>query len=236
MQVLITRAREDAEPLADALDRSGVQSIINPLLEIVLVPGPPLDLTAVQGLLMTSANGVRTFGQRSDNRSLPVYAVGDATAREAKKTGFTTVFSASGDVEALADLVRGQGDRIVGSLLHCTGTKIAGDLGGLLESYGYTYRRERLYEAVSARRFNPQTIAEFEAGQIDGVLLYSPRTAAIFVDLVRHAKLEPLMKHVTAYCLSHNVEVKISELVWKSCRVATVPEQDALISLIAEDN
>jgi len=236
MRVLITRAREDAEPLADALEHIGVQSIINPLLEIVFVPGPPLDLTDVQGLLMTSANGVRAFCQRSKNRSLPVYAVGDATAREANKTGFAAVLGASGDVEALADLVRRQGKRIGGSLLHCAGTKIAGDLGGLLETYGYTYRRECLYDAVSARHLNPQTIAGFEAAQIDGVLLYSPRTAAIFVDLLRHAKLEPLMKHVTAYCLSHNVEMKISELVWKSCRVASIPEQDALISLIAEDN
>jgi len=236
MRVLITRAREDAEPLADGLEHIGVQSIINPLLEIIFVPGPPLDLTAVQGLLMTSANGVRAFCQRADDRSRPVYAVGDATAREAKKAGFTTVFSASGDVEALADLVRSQGGRVDGELLHCAGTKIAGDLGGLLESYGYTYRRECLYEAVKVRHLNPQTITGFKAGQIDGVLLYSPRTAVIFVDLVRQAKLEPFMKQVTAYCLSRNVEIKIADLVWKSCRVAAVPEQDVLVSLIAEDN
>ena len=106
----------------------------------------------------------------------------------------------------------------------------------MLESYGYTYRRECLYDAVSAHHFNPQTIAGFEAGQIDGVLLYSPRTAVIFVDLVRQAKLKPFMTQVTAYCLSRNVEMKIADLVWKSCRVAAVPQQDALIALIAEDN
>ena len=236
MRVLITRAREDAEPLADVLAQMGIQSIINPLLEIVYVPEPPLDLTTVQGMLMTSTNGVRAFCQRSADRSLPVYAVGDATAREARKAGFGTVFSASGDVAALADLVRCEGDRIGGELLHCTGTKVAGDLGGLLESSGYSYRRECLYDAKKVRHFNPSTIAGFKSGQIEGVLLYSPRTAAIFVDLIHQTQLAPLMKQVVAYCLSANVQKKITGLAWKECRVAAIPEQDALVSLIAEDN
>jgi len=236
VRVLITRAHEDADLLAEVLERMGIQALVNPLLEIVYLPGPPPDLSTLQGLLMTSANGVRAFCRRSDDRSLPVYSVGDATAHEAERSGFRTVFSASGDVSGLADLVRRKGDRIGGDLLHCAGTKVAGDLAGLLGSCGFTYRRERLYDAVKARLLNPQTITAFEAGQIDGVLLYSPRTAAIFVDLVCGAKLEPLMSRVCAYCLSSNVETKIAALKWKARRVAATPEQGALLALLDEDN
>ena len=51
----------------------------------------PLDLDGVQALIATSANGVRAFAARDPRRSLPVCAVGDATARAASDAGFADV-------------------------------------------------------------------------------------------------------------------------------------------------
>jgi uroporphyrinogen-III synthase len=236
MHVLITRAREDAEELAVVLSGMGIIASIDPLLDISFTPGPPLDLSAVQGLLMTSANGVRAFCERSESRYQAVYAVGDATAREARKKGFSAVYSASGDVGALADLVRRKGDPIGGDFLHCAGSKVAGDLGGVLESLGFTYRREHLYDAVKAVNLNPQTMADIELGHLDGILLYSPRTAAVFVELIRKAGLQDHICRITAYCLSENVRVQAKNLTWERMRVAASPAQDSLVSLIAKDN
>ncbi len=236
MRVLITRAREDAEPLAEMLEEIGVETIIDPLLDIVFLPGPPLDLAGVQGLLITSANGVRAFCQRSDSRALPVYAVGDASAHEASKHGFQTVLSASGDVDALAALVGREAITSKGALLHVAGTAMAGDLAGLLTAMGYTCRREVLYEAKTATCLSEQTVDGFQSGRIDGVLLYSPRTAQIFVDLVRQQLPDLLMTRIIAYCLSANVKAKASQITWKRCRVADMPEQEALVALLAADN
>jgi len=83
MRVLITRPREDAAPLAARLAAKGIDSLIEPLLLIHLLPGAPLDLAGLQGLLVTSANGVRAFAARQPDRDIPVYAVGDASARAA---------------------------------------------------------------------------------------------------------------------------------------------------------
>jgi len=235
MRVLITRAHDDAALLAEVLDRAGIESIIDPLLDIATVPGPRLDLSGVQGLLMTSANGVRAFCQRSDNRTVAVYAVGDASAREATRLGFTDVHSASGDVDALAELIKQKVDPNSGTLLHGAGSKVAGDLAGALRANGFSYVREVLYEVNKADRLSPQTIADFEAGLIDGVLLYSPRTATLFSDLARLAEIDNVLASVTAYCLSPNVAEKSASLAWKRLAVAAQPDQTTLVMLLIKD-
>jgi uroporphyrinogen-III synthase len=228
MRVLITRPRSDSEILAAELAEAGVDSFVGPLLDIVVTPGNNLDLAGVQALLMTSANGVKAFCHRSDDRALPVYAVGDASARTANDCGFNTVFSASGDVDALAELVEQKVDPSNGTLLHCAGTEIAGDLAAMLGSKHYAYRREVLYKAVVADHFDDDIVSGFKDGGIDGVLLYSPRTAAIFADLIGALDL----RSVTAYCLSDNVDKKIDHLEWKQRWIAEVPKGEKLVAAV----
>ena len=84
MRVLVTRPKDDAAPLMTELKARGIDAVLAPLLTINFFDGSLLDLSGVQALLMSSANGVRAFAGRSGNRALPLVAVGDATARVAK--------------------------------------------------------------------------------------------------------------------------------------------------------
>lgn len=235
MNLLITRAMEDAAPLAKLLAANGIASLIDPMLSIVLIDGDPLDLTDVQALLMTSANGVRAFAARQPDRQLPVYAVGDATMREAKALGFKQVKTASGDVDALAELVRDQVPKNRGALLHCAGTTPAGDLGGALQQAGYAYRREVLYQAQAADRLSPETILSLRAGKLDGVLLYSPRTGSLFSDCVRRADCLSTLADVTAYCLSPAVSEQVADINWRAVEVAHSPTQKSLLEIVLDE-
>jgi len=233
MRVLITRPEEDAAPLASALGAHGIETISAPLMEIVYSDGPPLDLTGVQALLATSANGVRAFTRRSSCRDVSVFAVGDATAWAAAEAGFATIESAAGDVAALADLVHRRVDPKDGALLHVAGTAVAGDLGGRLGAVGFDVRRAVLYEVRTAARL-PETIrAALETRAVDGVALYSPRTAKTFVRLVSDAGLAGQCGSLTAFCLSDAVAEAIGGLVWRRVAVAGRPDQAAMIALIS---
>lgn len=234
MKVLITRALEDAEPLAQLLESKGVSSLVDPMLRIDLIAGDPLSLTNVQALLMTSANGVRAFAARNSDRQLPVYAVGDATMREAKTQGFTQIETASGDVDALADLVGNQAAKQDGVLLHCAGTKTAGDLGGSLQQAGYAYRREVVYRAVATERLSEITISGLKAGQLDGVLLYSPRTASVFKDCIHRANCQLELANLRAFCLSQAVATQIKDLDWAAIEVAQAPTQKSLLEIVLD--
>lgn len=237
LRLLITRPAEDAEPLAGRLRALGHDALIEPMLDMLWLDGPVPDLDDVQALLFTSANGVRAFVRRTDRRDIPAYAVGDASARAAREAGFGTVESAQGDVYALASLVSQRCHPQAGVLLHVAGTIVAGDLSGLLGAKGFTVRREAMYEAVPSTRLGGATAAGLAEGQIDAVLIFSPRTARSFVRLVREAGLLDRCRTVDVLCLSPAVAeaartCDAEQVPWRNVQVAERPEQDSLLALL----
>ena len=229
MRLLITRPREDAEPLAALLGERSIETALEPLMSIIDSDTPDPDLSGVQALLITSANGIRAFARRVPGRGIAVCAVGDASARAAGDLGFGDVASASGDVEALATMVKADRDPNAGALLHVAGTDLAGDLSGLLEAAGFEVRRAVLYEARAAGGLSGETRDAMEAGTLDGVLLFSPRTAALFAELVTDAGVSETCRDLIAYCLSPAVAENVQSLVWRDVVVATEPSQEALL-------
>ncbi len=233
-RVLVTRPAADAAPLVAALARLGLEAASEPLLEIVHLAGPPVDVKGVQALLVTSANGARAFAARNPERDLPVLAVGDASAAAARELGFARVESASGDVAALAELCKRRLDPAKGPLLHIAGTRVAGDLGGQLGKAGFRYWREVLYQAHEASRLSDAARAALESGALDGVLFFSPRTAESFVVLVREAGVAARLSRLTAFCLSEAVAAKARAAAWRRIVVAERPEQESLLAALAQ--
>ena len=229
---MVTRLREDARALAEALAEREIVPVLEPLMTISYIPGPALDLDGVQALLVTSANGVRAFSRRDHRRHLPVYAVGDASARAAAAAGFAAVNSASGDVTALAALVRERLEADGGALLHVAGTLVAGDLAGMLAGHGFTCRREVLYEARPSRALSAEAVRDLEQGTLDGVVFFSARTAAAFAGLIREGGLEGTVGLLAAFCLSPAVAGEARALSWGRVVIAGKPEQDALVQAI----
>ncbi len=230
---MITRPREDARALAQALANQGVESIIEPLLEIVPVASGGLDLDGVQAILLTSANGARARAAAAAGADIPVLAVGEATAAAARAAGFADVADAGGDVAALAELAEGRCDPAAGPVVHVSGGAVAGDLAGRLARSGFTVRREVLYEARPAEAFSPSAAAALAGGAVDAVLLFSPRTAKAFVTLARATGLMPALRGIRALCLSAPVAAAARAADWREVAVAARPEQASLVALVA---
>ncbi|MEQ8667427.1 MAG: uroporphyrinogen-III synthase [Rhodospirillales bacterium] len=234
MKILLTRPEQDSVSFAERLAEGGVDAVITPLMRVEYLNGPPPDLSGVQALLVTSANGVRAFAERVSDRTLPVYAVGDATAREARLAGFETVTSAGGDVEDLAALVRDRCDPTRGTLLHIAGTAVAGDLGGALLEASFDYRREVMYEVHRAERLPPEALAAFGYGDLAGVALFSPRSARIFEECVDTAGRSADLARLIAFVLSGNVAEALRRDAWHEIRVAAEPTADAILKMVLD--
>ena len=230
--ILITRGQEDAIPLAENLERLGFRPIVDSLFKIKIKNNISLNLDGVQALLMTSANGVRAFAQGSSVRNLPTCAVGDATAQTAKEKGFRSILSAQGNVSDLFKLVSKSFSPKAGTLLHTTGTRVAGDLGRQLEKYGFTYRREVLYEVTEKKGFSKRTLKAFAEKKILYILLYSPRTAELFQKLARNSGIDKNLGETWALCLSEAVAKEISGLSWKKIFVSELPNQQSLLNFL----
>lgn len=228
MRVLLTRPRSESEPLTAALLARGIESAIDPMLEIVLKPAP-VQLAGVQAVLLTSANGARALAQSTWRRDLLVLTVGGATAAAARAAGFADVDSADGDVNALCDLASNFDPR-AGIMLHVCGAAVAGDLSGMLTARGFTVRRAVLYEAKEATALSEDTITAVREGKLDGALFFSPRTASTFVTLAEAAGVA--LSSLTAWCLSAAIAEAASSS-WRAVKVAPRPDQRSLVELVA---
>ncbi len=234
-RALLTRPRPDAAATMRALQARGFEVMLEPMLEVVTIPDVAIDLTGVQAFLVTSANGVRALAESTPERSLPVLAVGEASARTARLLGFQQVANADGDVAGLAALVRRRLDPGNGVLLHAAASQVAGDLKGLLEDSGFQVRRVILYEARQSEALSEEAVAALAGGQLDAALFYSPRTAATFASLLGAAGLDDACRGIVAYGLSPAVADQIGGLPWRRLRIAARPRQDAVMALIDED-
>ena len=232
MRLLLTRPHADSKKLARYLAAHGVSSVIEPLLNIRFRKGPSLDTAGVAALAFTSANGVHAFTKRSLRRDLPVFAVGDATARAARDAAFKEVKSAMGDVNDLAHLLSQALSPKAGPILHPAASQVAGDLAGRLIDAGFTYRREVIYKAEEMTILSRETCTAIARRDIDGVVLMSPRTGRIFKELMIRSKLAERAASMTAFCLSAAVAGAAKGLPWRKVQTAERPEQDAFMELL----
>jgi uroporphyrinogen-III synthase len=234
MRLLVTRPERESEALAAGLRARGHDVTIAPLLSIHYLDDVPLPQRDWQALLVTSANGARALARCADAalKAVPVLAVGEGSAAAARAEGFSQVRAAEGDVQALDALAARLLDPAKGPLLHAAGSVLAGDLKAMLEARGFEVERAVLYEAE--KRALPETVLDaLKAGEIDGVLFFSPRTAGQFAALMREAGLASSLGRATAYCLSAAVAGELGGLSFAETRIAASPSLDALLALIS---
>jgi uroporphyrinogen-III synthase len=231
LRALVTRAREEAGPLVQALAVRGVGTLVEPMMQIHFRDASP-NLGGIRAVLCTSANGVCALARVSRERGIPLFAVGDATAARARAEGFSAVESAGGDVGDLIRLVAARLRSRDGPLLHVSGSDVAGDLAGELRVRGFTVERNVLYETRPVAALSPAAVQALGAGEIDFALFFSPRTAAIFTRLAEAAGVERGCETVSALSISAAADEPLGGLTWRERCIAARPDQPALLGLL----
>jgi uroporphyrinogen-III synthase len=218
----------------ERLAARGHEAVLAPLLAIETATEMPLELDGAQALIVTSRNALRalaTHRELAASLQLPLFTVGEATAKAAAELGFTRVTSGPGTGEGLAQLIADALDPDAGALVHLAGETVAFDLKSALQAKGFTLRQPVLYRAVAATRLPESVLTLLNEGKLDGVILMSPRTAAIFAALVvRHEALTQASR-LDCYCLSAAVAQAVEPLKARTIVAARPSEEDILALL-----
>lgn len=212
----MTRAQPGAGRTAERLAARGFEPLVVPMLEIRPLSQAAPDLSGIAALAFTSPNGVDAFTRLAGRPELPVFAVGDATARAARAAGWTGVTSALGAIEDLARLIA---DRAAGPVLAPGAREPAGDLPGLLAGR-VEVRRLAVYEALETRTTPPT--------DWDVVLVHSPRAgravaAALGVDGGRGRR---------AVAISANAAAPLQPCGFDRLDIAAVPAEPAMLEAL----
>lgn len=198
----------------------GRTAVSLPLFTVEALAWDVPDAKDYDALLLTSANAVRHVGEGLASLSiLPVYAVGDATAAAARGEGLSVSATGVGGVESIAPtLERDQRRRI----LHLTGH----DFRVLPIDAEVTVRQVYAAQTRAESAILPALCA---APRPADVLLYSPRAAKRFGELVEAAALPRGDFHL--YTLSHKIAAAAGP-DWAAVTLADSIDEAALLSAL----
>jgi uroporphyrinogen-III synthase len=234
VRLLLTRPEADAARTAAALRRCGHSVFVAPLLRIETLAEAKIDGGPWAGILVTSANAARAVAQHKAVPhlvGLPAIAAGNSSAEAMRAAGFGDVVSAGGgEKEVIAAAV--QRFKPGASLLYLAGADRFGDVAGDLNAHGIPVSTVVVYRAVPAAEL-PAAGADAFAGNIDGVLHFSRRSAAAYVDvtLAAHLRQQALEKPVH-FCLSRQVAEPLAAAGAGHIQIAPEPTEAALIALV----
>jgi uroporphyrinogen-III synthase len=210
MKLVITRPHLDAVALSEKLIALGHDVVIAPVLEIVPRQNIVVPDFKFQAICLT----------------IPVFAVGEQSARAALDFGFINVVAKGGDVHGLVKAVNHVLIPADGPLLYISGAETSGDLQGQLQGSGFHVHRLITYDAV----------AQDLAGQKEeilssaGVLLYSPRSAKLWLMQMKKLNLSAQLSEMNHFCLSPQVASELSQ--YSHILIANSPSEDAMLTLL----
>lgn len=231
MRLLITRPEPDASATAARLATLGHETVIASMLVAEFLP-EPAGLERPSAILLTSGNATRALARWpniSDWLDIPVFSVGDHTAQLVAEIGFREVQSASGDVDDLTTLVRATRRPRDGRLLYPTTKARMGRLAEDLDADGYTVETLEIYRMNPRPALPESVISGIGNATIDGVLLYSQRTAAIFAKLVAVANLRSAAEKLKLFAISPNTAVPLD---FGDLHIAAEPTENGLFDLL----
>jgi uroporphyrinogen-III synthase len=237
MRVLVTRPELDASREAEALIARGHEPVLAPLLEIEFLPGVELGLDGAQALIITSRNALRALADHPEAEralTLPLFAVGEATARAARTLGFAEVTIGPGTAAGLLPLIRAELHPEKGALVHVAAEVVAFDLKPMLEEEGFDFRRAVLYRSHPAPALPAEVVAGLASGTVSGVILLSPRTAETFATLAARQGVGTQANRPVCYCLSQAVAEAVTPLGLE-VRVPAHPREEDVLALLDSD-
>jgi uroporphyrinogen-III synthase len=210
LKILVLRPEPGATETVRKARERGLDAIAVPLFEVEPVEWQVPNPADFDGLLLTSANAVRYAGAGLEKlKSLPVYAVGAATADAAREAGFTIAHVGSGGVDQLL-ASNEPGVR----LLHlCAEERKKSD--AKQELTPVVAYRSRAVEAPDL---------SLAAGSI--ALVHSPRAGRCFAGLATQRAT------IAIVAISPAAAQAVGD-GWKSVEVAGQPTDEALLALAA---
>jgi uroporphyrinogen-III synthase len=239
MAVLLTRPSPDNEASAAILRKRGIEVLLAPMLRFEPAPFEHDKDADYQAVIVTSANALRAIESELADKSLlelPLFAVGEHTAKAAREIGFAKVIAAKGDAGALRDrVVEAVQKKELNTnqrLLYLAGEEISRDLAGELAARGFEVVTQTTYRMVALATL-PRVVCEaFANHEVQAVLHYSRRSAAAFVEAVRNEGIEISALAVPQCCISGNVAAVLHEAGAIQVKAAASADEKALFDAL----
>lgn len=196
----------------------GLAIIGRPLFDVVPLRWKAPAAEGFDGLLIGSANAIRHGGEALEElKSLPVFAVGEATAQAAREAGFAVAETGSGGLQTLLD-----GLRPPMRLLRLAGAEHV----ELTPPEGITLTTRIVYEVRAIPLTGSDEVSLRAAAPL--VLLHSAAAARHFTAEIERRELDKA--RIALACIGPRV-AEAAGKGWRDVQSAPQPDDAALLAL-----
>ena len=229
MHILLTRPLEDSQELILRFKSLGHQVSHLPLINIEKKDYENINLNEFKGIIFTSANAIKNLDVSKINKNIFCFCVGEATEKIVKEKGFQNIFTASGNVANLKEIILQNFDQKIGNLVYVSGEIISYDLESELKKEGYTIKRIITYKVNSNQILSDEFIKELKSSIPEIVFIYSENSARSYLNLLKKYNLLDIWMETNLMCLGEKASSVLNEIKWKKIFLFNPGEEEYLL-------
>ena len=229
MHILLTRPLEDSQELILRFKSLGHQVSHLPVINIEKKDYENINLNEFKGIIFTSANAIKNLDVSKINKNIFCFCVGEATEKIVKEKGFQNIFTASGNVANLKEIIFQNFDQKIGNLVYVSGEVISYDLDLELKKEGYTIKRIITYKVNSNQILSDEFIKELKSSIPEIVFIYSENSARSYLNLLKKYNLLDIWMETNLMCLGEKASSVLNEIKWKKIFLFNPGEEEYLL-------
>jgi uroporphyrinogen-III synthase len=220
MNIILTRPLNDTENLMQELFNLGHKIMHIPTLKIKNANLEKINIEDYNALVFTSSNAVRNLKVNGEKKNIKCFCVGSVTEKVARLSGFTKTISASGNVNALKNLIINskelkKNDR----LAYICGDQITLELDKELGREGFKVKKIVNYFSEKITSLNDANIDLIKKYPPNVIFVYSLRSAESFNSIVANYSLAPMMTQSVVMCISKKIVEFFDKSGWKNNKI-----------------
>ena len=209
----------------------GVECLINPLLEISYEKRS-INFSNYDRVLLTSRHAVRSLVNKSLTFSKKkVHACGRSTYAEVREFAPENEYIFHESVNDLVDAFRSSTPIDDSKMLYLRGRDVTVDLKSIFQGTSIEIEDSVEYIAREKILFNKEALEEFNSGRQISVIIFSLRTAEIFLEALKKYNLGNKTSIIMAYCISKNI-ASMLQVKGIQSKILTEPTEDAILDLL----
>ena len=220
MNIILTRPLNDTENLMQELFNLGHKIIHIPTLKIKSANLEKIDIENFNALVFTSSNAVKNLSVKGEKENIKCFCVGSVTEKIARLSGFTKTISASGNVNALKNLILNSNElKKNDKLAYICGDQITLELDKELGREGFRVKKFINYFSEKITSLNDANIDLIKKYPPNVIFVYSLRSAESFNSIVANYSLAPMMTQSIVMCISKKIVDYLDKAGWKKNKI-----------------
>ena len=220
MNIILTRPLNDIENLMQDLFNLGHKIMHIPTLKIKNANLETINIENYNALIFTSSNAVKNLNVKGEKKNIKCFCVGSVTEKIARLSGFTNTISASGNVNALKNLIVNSKElKKSDDLAYICGDQITLELDKELKKEGLKVKKFINYFSEKISSLNEVNIDLIKKYPPDVIFVYSLRSAESFNSIVANYSLAPMMTQSVVMCISKKIVDFFNKAGWKNNKI-----------------